>query len=259
MTTTMPARGLTREQVEQQLEGFAADDWDWRAGTAFAYTFDGGAEAEAVAKQAFTDFMSKNALDPTFFPSVLRLENEIVSMAASHLGGDEQTVGSFTSGGTESIILAVKAARDYFRAVRPDITAPQMVLPVTAHAAFHKAGHYLGVEPVVADVDPHTFRADPGAMRRAIGPRTILLVGSASSYAHGEVDPIEALGQLALEHGLLLHVDGCIGGFLLPYFRRFGAQVPPFDLSVPGVSSISMDLHKYCYAPKGASVLLMKA
>lgn len=255
----IPEQGLSREAVFEQLERFTAQDWDWRAGKAFAYTFDGGAEAEAVGKQAFMDFMSKNALDPTFFPSVLELENRVVAMAAAHLGGDEQTVGAFTSGGTESIILAVKTARDYFRAVRPEITEPEMLLPVTAHAAFHKAGRYLGVKCVLVDVDPVSFRADPEATARAIGPNTILLVGSASSYAHGVVDPIAALGQLAQEHGLLLHVDGCIGGFLLPYFKRFGAQVPDFDFSVPGVTSISMDFHKYCYAPKGASVVLMKS
>jgi len=257
-STTIPSEGLSREAIFEQLEAFTASDWDWRGGRAYAYTFDAGAEAEAVGKQAFVAFMSKNALDPTFCPSVLELENRVVAMAAAHLGGDEQTVGSFTSGGTESIILAVKAARDYFRAVRPEITAPQMLLPVTAHAAFHKAGHYLGVEPVLVDVDPVTFRADPEATGRAITARTILLVGSASSYGHGVVDPIGALGRLAQERGLLLHVDGCIGGFLLPYFKRLGADVPDFDLSVPGVTSISMDFHKYCYAPKGASVVLVK-
>lgn len=254
---SMPQK-CTETEVFERLASFAQHDFNWRNGKCYAYTFDAGREAEAVAKKAFTDFMSKNALDPTFFPSVLELENRVVAIAAKHLGGDADTSGAFTSGGTESIILAVKSARDYFREKRPDIREPEMVLPATAHAAFHKAGHYLGVKRVVTTVDAKSFRADPEVMRRAITPNTILLVGSASSYAHGVVDPIPALGRLAIEHGLLLHVDGCIGGFLLPYFKSFGADIVDFDLNVPGVTSISMDLHKYAYAPKGASVVLYK-
>jgi glutamate/tyrosine decarboxylase-like PLP-dependent enzyme len=131
-----------------------------------------------------------------------------------------------------------------------------MILPTTAHAAFHKAAHYLGFEVVLVDVDPTTFRADVEATRAAITPNTVLLVGSAPSYAHGVIDPIEGLGALAKERGLLLHVDACVGGWLLPFFRRLGESVPAFDLSVPGVTSLSVDLHKYGFAPKGASLVL---
>ncbi|MBL8951256.1 MAG: aspartate aminotransferase family protein [Myxococcaceae bacterium] len=256
--TQIPRRGLSREAVHEQLKRFARSDFDTRGGKAFALSFDAAPEADAVMKEAFVSAMSKTALDMTFNPSVLELENELVAMAAAHLGGDAQTAGTFTSGGTESIMLAVKGARDYFRSVRPDIAEPEMVLPVTAHAAFHKAAHYLGVKVVRVGLDPVTYRADVGNVRAALTPSTILIVGSAGSYAHGVVDPIPELGRLAQEHGVLLHVDGCIGGFLLPYFQRFGAKVPEFDLRVPGVTSISMDLHKYCYAPKGASVVLCK-
>jgi sphinganine-1-phosphate aldolase len=143
--------------------------------------------------------------------------------------------------------------------LRPEIREPEMVLPATAHAAFQKAAHYLDVRPVLVPVDPRTFKADVGAVRDAITPNTILLVGSAVSYAHGVVDPIEELGQLALEKDLLLHVDGCMGGFLLPYFRRLGAPVPRFEFDVPGVTSISMDFHKYAFAAKGASVILHRS
>ncbi len=254
----LPQHGLSRDDVFEQLESFTGHDYDWRNGKCYAYTFDAGEEAEKVAKDAFMKFMSKNALDPTFFPSVLELENRVVAMCAAHLGGDADTAGTFTSGGTESIMLAVKTARDYFRAKRPDIKKPEMILPVTAHAAFHKAACYLGVEVVLADVNAETFRVEAEAVRRLITENTILLVGSASCYAYGTVDPIPALGELALEHGLLLHVDGCIGGFVLPFFKEMGADIPDFDLSVPGVTSISMDLHKYAYAPKGASVVLHK-
>ena len=251
----IPEQGWSRERVIETLEQFRANDVPWREARTWAYVYDPGPAAEEVIKTAFSMYLTENALDPTVFPSTLRLENELVAMAAAHLRGDEHVVGNFTSGGTESIILAVKTARDRARALRPDVREPELVLPTTAHAAFHKACHYLDVKPVLTEVDPKTFKADVEAMRRAIGPNTILLVGSAVSYAHGVVDPIEEIGRLALEHDLLLHVDGCMGGFLLPYFRRCGAPVPRFEFDVPGVTSISMDFHKYAFAPKGASVV----
>ena len=254
----IPQHGLSREAVLEKLEAFRANDMPWRDGRTWAYVYDPGREAEEVIKQAYMMYLSENALDPTVFPSMLRLENELVALAASHLNGDAGVVGNFTSGGTESIILAVKTARDYARATRPQIAEPEIVLPATGHAAFQKAAHYLCVRPVLVPVDPRSFKADVEAMRRAITPNTILLVGSAVSYAHGVVDPIRELGQLALEHELLLHVDGCMGGFLLPYFRRLGAPVPDFDFSVPGVTSISMDFHKYAFAAKGASTVLYR-
>jgi len=252
----IPAKGLSKDEVFRQLEGFRSEDVDWRSGRTWAYVYDPGREAEDVVKQAFSMYLSENALDPTAFPSMLRLETALVAMAAAHLNGTPGVVGNFTSGGTESIILAVKTARDRARALRPEVTRPNVILPVTAHAAFHKACHYLDVTAVPVPVDPTTFIADVDAVRRAITANTILLVGSAVSYAHGVVDPIAALGALAQEHRLLLHVDACIGGFLLPYFRRLGVDVPAFDFSVPGVTSISMDLHKYAFAAKGASVIL---
>jgi sphinganine-1-phosphate aldolase len=254
----IPPHGMSREKVVQTLESHRAGDMPWRDGRIWAYIYDPGREAEEVIKQAYSMYLTENGLDPTVFPSTLRLENEVVAMAAAHLQGDENVVGNFTSGGTESIILAVKTARDYARAERPHIGTPEMVLPETAHAAFQKAAHYLCVKPVLVPVDPQTFRADVDAMKRAITPNTVLLVGSAISYAHGVVDPIREIGQLALQHELLLHVDGCMGGFLLPYFRRLGAPVPDFEFNVPGVTSISMDLHKYAFAAKGASTILYR-
>jgi glutamate/tyrosine decarboxylase-like PLP-dependent enzyme len=254
----LPPTGLDREQVLARLADYRKDDLAARGGRTFAYVYDAGRpDVDALAHDVYSSFLDVNGLDPTVFPSLLRMENEVLAITAEHLG-DPTAVGSFTSGGTESIILAVKAARDRARLERPEVTAPQVVLPVTAHAAFQKACHYLGMEAVLVDVDPVTFRADVEATRAAVTDRTVLLVASAASYAHGVVDPVEAFGQLALERGLPLHVDGCIGGWLLPYFRRLGADVPPFDLSVPGVTSLSVDLHKYAYAPKGASVVLYK-
>lgn len=255
----IPEKGIPREELYREMESYRENDVKWRTGRTWAYVYDPGAEAEEVIKQAYVSYLSENALDPTAFPSMLRFEREVIEMARNHLGGDENVVGNFTSGGTESLILAVKTARDWARAHRPEVRAPEMILPVTAHAAFHKAAHYLGVKPVVTAVDTTTFKADVDAMRRAITPNTVLLVGSAVSYAHGVIDPIEEIGRLALEKNLLFHVDGCIGAFLLPYFRRLGATVPPFDFRVPGVTSISMDLHKYGFAAKGASTILYRS
>lgn len=254
----IPEKGWSRGQVFERLESYREGDMPWRDGRTWAYVYDPGREAEGVIKDAFASYLTENGLDPTVFPSALRMENEVVAMAASHLNGDAEVAGSFTSGGTESIILTVKAARDHAREKRPGVTRPEILLPETAHASFQKAAHYLGVHPVIVPVDPETFRADPAALRDAVTDQTILMVGSAISYAHGVVDPIREMGELALERGLLLHVDGCMGGFLLPYFRRLGAEVPDFDFRVPGVTSISMDLHKYAFAAKGASIILYR-
>ena len=175
------------------------------------------------------------------------------------LGDVPGVVGNFTSGGTESCMLAVKTARDFARATKPHIKEPEAILPVTAHAAFQKGCHYLGVKKVLVPVDPKTFKADPAAIEKAITPNTILIVSSAVSYAHGVLDPIEDIARVAQKHNLLFHVDGCIGGFLLPYFKRLGAKLGEFDFRVPGVTSMSMDFHKYAYCPKGASVVLHRS
>ena len=258
INSVLPQAGRSRDEVLGELEALKAHDVDWKSGRCFAYIYDPGQEAMAVGKDAFSRFLTENALDPTAYPSLLELENRIIGIAAAHLNGDENCVGTFTSGGTESIILAVKSARDYNRKTRPEITEPEMVLPVTAHAAFHKAASYLGVKVVTTPVSEDDFRADVDAIRAAITPNTILLVASSPSYAHGVIDAIPAIGRIAQEAGLLFHVDACVGGWLLPYFRRLGQDVPDFDFSVPGVTSMSMDLHKYAFTPKGASVVLYR-
>ena len=250
---------MSEEELFERLAQYRAGDLDTKGGRTWAYVYDPGrADIDRVAKRALVDFYDENALDPTVFPSLLRLENDVVGIARDHLRGDEMVVGNFTTGGTESIMMAVKAARDRARTLRPDLTDPTMVLPVTAHASFHKAAHYFGVQAVSVPVDTTTWKADVDAMAAACDDRTILLVGSAVSYAHGVVDPIPELGRLALERDLLLHVDGCIGGFVLPYFRDLGREVTDFDFAVPGVTSMSMDFHKYAYCPKGASVVLYR-
>jgi len=254
----LPEFGLSKDTIFERLDAFRSDDLDWRAGRTFGYVFDPGDEIRWVGEEAYLRFLTENGLDFTVYPSLLRLENELVAILGNHLNGDDTVVGNFTSGGTESIILAVKAARDRARFLDPDLGRPEMIVPVTAHGAFHKAAHYLDVELVPVPVSADDYRVDLDAVREAITSNTILLIGSAPSYAHGVVDGIGELGQLALDCDLLLHVDACIGGFLLPYFRRLGAAIPEFDLGVPGVSSISVDLHKFAYAPKGASMVLYR-
>lgn len=255
---TIPQKGLSSEYIIDQLTELKTKDVPWRSGKVLAYVYEPTAETENVCKQAYSMYLTENGLDPTAFPSLLKLETEVVAMAANLLGGDEHTVGSFTSGGTESIMLATKMARDYNREHRPEITAPEMIVPETAHAAFHKAGHYLSVKVVVVPVNKETFTVEPAVMEAAINENTVMLVGSAPSYAHGVIDPIEALGKIAKARNLFLHVDACVGGMYLPFAKEAGYEVPPFDFSVAGVTSMSCDFHKYGYAAKGASCVLYK-
>jgi sphinganine-1-phosphate aldolase len=254
----IPEKGRSRDEILRALESFKAGDMSWKTGSVWAYVYDPGPETARVVQEAYLMYLSENCLDPTVFPSIVRLETDIVRMVAGLLRGDENVVGSATSGGTESIILAVKTARDWARHLRPQVSAPEIVLPQTAHAAFHKAAHLLGLKTVVTPFDPHTFRADVGAMREAISENTILLAASAPCYSQGVIDPIEEIAVLAQEAGLLFHVDACVGGLHLSFMRQMGYPLPDFDFSVPGVTSISADLHKYGYAAKGSSLVLYR-
>ncbi|HEU4567329.1 MAG TPA: aminotransferase class V-fold PLP-dependent enzyme [Marmoricola sp.] len=238
--------------VLARLRAMQAGDVPVHGGRTLAYVYDSGlAEADRVAREAVAAYAGSNGLDPTAFPSLLEMENDVVGLTCDLLDAPPTTVGTVTSGGTESVLLAVQAARDS----RPDLEHPRMVLPTTAHAAFHKAAHYFGVEPVPVDVDAG-FRAEAGAMAAAIDESTVLVVASAPSYAHGVVDPVTPIAAAAAERGVRCHVDACIGGWVLPYAARLGREVPPWTFAVEGVTSISVDLHKYAYAPKGTSVLL---
>ena len=244
---------MTPDEVLDRLHELQSADLPTHGGRTLAYVYDSGiAEADEVGRRALELFASSNALDPTAFPSLLQMENDLVGFAGRLLDAPDGFAGSVTSGGTESILLAVQAARDS----RPDVERPSMVLPSTAHAAFQKAAHYFRVEPVVVDVDPRTFRADPAAMATAVDERTVLVVASAPSYAHGVVDPVADVAAAAAAAGARCHVDACIGGWVLPYLQRLGAEVPAWTFAVDGVTSISVDLHKYAYTPKGVSLLL---
>jgi len=253
----LPPEGRPAEEVLAEMDTAASDDARWRDGKTMSLVFDPGEEIAAFVKQAYTRFFSENALNPSAFPSLRRFENEVVAMSAQLLGGGPQVVGNMTSGGSESILMAVKSARDWAAAERRIRGTPQIVLPISAHPAFPKACSYFGLEPVFVPVGDD-FRADPGAMKRAITGRTIMIMGSAPAYPQGVVDPIEEIADLAQRNNLWCHVDACVGGFMLPFVRELGYPVPPFDFDVPGVVSISADLHKYAYAAKGASVVLYR-
>ncbi len=232
-------------------------DVPWAAGRVFAYVYDAGPEAMDLVTRAYSKYLVENGLDPTSFPSCLALEKQVIGMAIDLQEGGPDARGSFTSGGTESILLSLKTARDRARDLYPHITQPNIVIADTGHPAFLKACAYFDLKPVRVGVDEH-FRAVPAAMEAAIDDQTILMVGSAPSYAHGVVDPIEELGEIAARHEILFHVDCCVGGMYLPFAKELGADIPAFNLSVPGVTQLSMDFHKWGYAAKGASSILYK-
>ncbi|MFT4010257.1 MAG: aminotransferase class V-fold PLP-dependent enzyme [Nocardioidaceae bacterium] len=237
---------IIRELAELQ-EG----DLPTHGGRTLAYVYDSGhPEADEIGRQAVAAFAATNGLDPTAFPSMLAMENDLVGMACSILDAPDTAVGNVTSGGTESCLLAVQTARDGHPSRSPNI-----VVPATVHAAFLKAAHYFEVQARVVPVRDD-FRADPEAMTEAIDRDTVLVVASAPSYAHGVIDPIAEIAAAAAEREVRCHVDACIGGWVLPFAKRLGRVVRPWTFAVPGVTSISLDLHKYGYTPKGASLLL---
>jgi glutamate/tyrosine decarboxylase-like PLP-dependent enzyme len=252
----IPAQGRKKEDIYQELNKRKEADFDYKKGRIFTSIYDAGEEAQAVIYDAYKMFLTENVVDPTLFPSLRNMENEVVSMCADLLNGDKQTSGNLTSGGTESCLLAVKTAKFHARKANPNIKA-EIIIPYTIHFAFLKACEYFDVKAVVTPVTGD-YKADVKAIEDAITANTVLIVASAPSYAYGSVDPIEEIGQIALKHKILFHVDGCIGAFIMAFNNKAGYQMPPFDFSVPGVTSISMDLHKYGYAAKGCSVLLHK-
>jgi len=255
----IPEKGMSKEEILATLQAFKSHDMDWKSGRVWCYVYNPGEDPAEVTREAYLSFLTENGLDPTVFPSMLKLETDVVRAVITLLRGDANAVGHLTTGGTESIMLAVKTARDKARAEKPQIKEPEMVLPKTAHAAFHKAAHYLSVKPVVVDIDPQTFKVHPEDMRAAITENTILLVASAPSYSQGVIDPISEIGAIAQEKNLPFHVDACVGGLHLSFMRKLGYQLPDFDFTVLGVTSISTDLHKYGYAAKGCSVVMYRS
>ena len=254
---SLPKKGMPRDEVLNTLKSFKSNDVKWHKGQLFGLIYEAGPEVEALVKEASALFLIENGLSPMAFPSLVKMETEVVSNVISLSGGDDETVGSFTSGGTESIFMALKTARDWARHTYPGIKAPEMVVPITAHPAWNKAAHYLDIKINMTPVKDN-LRADVAAMKNAITKNTIILGGTAVTYPHGMVDPIEEIGALAEKKNLWLHVDACLGGLMLPFLKRLGYEIPPYDFSVPGVTSISADIHKYAYTPKGVSTVMYR-
>ena len=253
----LPREGRSWPELAQALRDLKRDDLDWRRGRHAAFVWHADDAVEQVAREAYALFMTENGLGLRVFPSLRRMETDVVAMVRHLLGGDAAVTGHLTSGGTESIFLATHAARQWARQQRPDVTEPEIVAPWSAHPAVSKAAHYLGMKVLRVPVGDG-FRADVAAMAAAITPRTVMLYASAPTYSLGVIDPITELANLARTHGLWLHVDACVGGILGPFVRALGHPVPEFGLALPGVTSVSADLHKSGYTAKGASVVLFR-
>ncbi len=256
----LPATGRDRADILAEMEMLQAEEQQrWRAGYVSGAVYHGDAGHIDFLNQVYALNAQSNPLHFDLWPSTVKYEAEIVAMTAHMLGAGETpdpVVGTVTSGGTESILLAMRAYRDQARAARSSERA-QIVAPVSAHAAFDKAAQYFGIDLVRVPVGPD-YRADVAAMSAAITEHTVALVGSAPSFPHGAVDPILELAALALERTIGLHVDACLGGFVLPFGRALGYELPDFDFRLPGVTSMSADTHKYGYAAKGTSVVLYR-
>lgn len=256
-TTAFPKKGTKSDEVLAQMREFKAMDVDWKRGRSFSLVYPVSDEHHDFTKQAHNLFFSENALNPMAFKSLRRFEHETIRMCADLFHGDDETVGLVTSGGTESLIMAIKAYRDRARKQKPWILKPEIIVPETAHSAIDKGGYYFDVKLRHAPVGPD-FRVDVKAVKKMINRNTILIIGSAPQYPQGVVDPIAQLAELASSHNIPMHVDACIGGFVLPFIEKLGYPVPVFDFRIPGVTSISADIHKYGYAAKGASALVYR-
>ena len=258
----LPQEGLPRSEITALVEALAeAEKPRWSDGFASGAVYHGDPEHLAFLNRVYAAHSQSNPLHADLWPSVTKFEAEIVSMTARMLGGGHASpeapiVGTVSSGGTESILLAMRAYRDH-AIERRGIARPQIVAPVTAHAAFDKAARFFGMPLVRVGVDGG-YRADLTALADAVTEQTAVVVGSAPTFPHGIIDPIPQIAEIAAERGVFCHVDACLGGFILPWAERLGYPVPPFDFRLPGVTSMSADTHKYGYAAKGSSVVLYR-
>lgn len=254
----MPVTGTAWDQLKDEMMRRGAHDVKWREGKTAVYVFNAGPDVERVQKEAYALYMSENGLGPMAFPSLKKMEEEVVAMGLDLLHAPEGAAGNITSGGTDSITMAMKTARDFARKEKGLNGQPNVVLPWSAHPAFDKAAMMMEVEvrriPLRTDL-----LADADAMGQAADSNTIMIVGSAPCFPYGLIDPIAELGSLAQSRNLWLHVDACVGGYIAPFVRMNGGDIPDFDFAVPGVSSMSADLHKYGYCAKGASTVLFRS
>ena len=263
--TCIPDTGRSEEDITKELTQIAAqEDQKWVSGQVSGTMYHGGKEHYDFLNRIFSLFSYVNLIQRDLCPSGTKFEAEITAMVANMLHGesaraanpDDQVCGTVTSGGSESIYNAIYVYRERARALK-GITEPEMLAPTTIHPAFNKAAHYLGVRLIQVPLTPD-YQVDVESMQQNISGNTIALAGSAGSYPHGVIDPIDRLSDLALTHDLGLHVDGCLGGFILPWIEKLGYEIPPFDFRNPGVTSMSCDTHKYGYGLKGTSVVMYR-
>jgi sphinganine-1-phosphate aldolase len=256
-SNALPEHGAPWSDIEARMCAMATGDVKWRDGRTGLYIFNAGPEVEQVQKSAYALFSAENGLGPAAFPSLAQMEREVVAAGLKLLNAPPGAAGGMTSGGTDSIFMAVKTARDHARATRGLHGKLNIIVPSTVHPAFDKAGMVMDIE--IRRIPVRELLADVEAMESSIDAGTLMIVGSAPCFPFGLIDPIEALGEVAQRRNVWLHVDACVGGYLAPFVRMNGADLPAFDFAVPGVSSISGDLHKYGYASKGASTVFFRS
>merc|ERR1712126_566384 len=253
---TLPYEGLSHHKILDETKlHLNLGDLDWAGGAMSGTVYNSSEELGELMTNVYGLAAWTNPLHPDAFPGLRKMEAEIVAMACSIFNGGADSCGCVTTGGTESIILACKAYRDLIREEK-GVEVPEMLVPVTAHAAFDKAAAMLGMRIRHVPVDDVTKRVDVAAMKKMISRRTAMLVGSAPQFPHGCMDNIQAIAALGVKYDIPVHVDACLGGFLIAFMEDAGFPLPPFDFRVSGVTSISADTHKYGFAPKGSSVIL---
>ncbi|RJP38564.1 MAG: aspartate aminotransferase family protein, partial [Desulfobacteraceae bacterium] len=262
----LPEQGRSMDEIVAELALMAEEeDAKWKTGKVSGTFYHAGDRHREFLNRAFSFFSHINTIQFDLCPSMARFESEIIAMTAKMLNGEaarangpsDTVCGTVTSGGSESIAMAMKVYRDHARAEK-GITRPEVIMPRTAHPAFNKAGEYFRITIVPVPVGPPDYRVDPAAVASMITENTVAIVGSAGNYPYGLIDPIDALSDIARERGIGLHVDGCLGGFILPWVEKLGYSVPPFDFRLPGVTSISADTHKFGFTLKGTSVVLYR-
>lgn len=249
----LPKHGTPAAEILARMRERKEQDADWRSGKTWSLIYPAGEEVDELLREANELYVYENALNPFRFPSLAEMEQEICAMTRGLLHAPEGAGGTLTSGGTESILMSVKTARNRARAER-GIEHPEMIAPISAHPAFAKAAEYLGLELRQAKL-ASDLRVDVDEVASLVTPNTVLIVGSAPNYPHGMIDPIPQLAAIAAEAGASFHTDACVGGFMLPFLERLGHEVPPWDFRVDGVTTISADVHKYGFSTKGASVI----
>jgi glutamate/tyrosine decarboxylase-like PLP-dependent enzyme len=262
----IPEKGRDRDEIFKELSTMAEEEnAKWKTGRVSGTFYHAGDDHRAFLNKVFSLFSHENTIQFDLCPSMFKMESEIISMTAKMLNGDavkahnpeDAVCGTVTSGGTESILMAMKAYRDWARQDK-GIAEPEIIMPHTAHPAFDKAGGYFGIKMVHIPVSAPAYLVDPRAVEAQINANTVAIVGSAGNYPYGLIDPLEKLSDIALKHNIGMHVDGCLGGFIFPWIEKLGYDIPPFDFRLPGVTSMSADTHKYGFALKGTSVVLYR-